>query len=691
MVPRRLVSGLTACAILSPVFAAPSPESVGSDVSILLHNDLRGTPSSGNAALVLSTLQTHQEAVYNCAALGEILWQPSNSSNASSEIGLSYLGYADPSTEDSEYWIQESTIGNCRAIGQDGIIHELDCSTQLPALCSNSAGLTVANASDTASQWQTSVTTGNLTLTGYRDKHSFRFLGIRYAAQPERFTYSSLYSGSGNASALEFSPRCVQSGCNATTCSEDCLFLNIWTPYLPNKDESQSSKLKPVLFWIHGGAFIEGYGDDSTVDGGNMASRGDVVVVSINYRLSTLGFLALANNQTNGNYGLGDQVTALDWVRKNIASFGGDPEKITIAGQSAGAASVRALIASPKAQGKFRGAIPMSGPLGVGPFSVYGVYYTIEESDSLLGQGVLNDTKCANATDAVKCLREYDPYKLVELSEVASSLVVDGTYLTSPSLNLTSPSGPPISYLGGFLRDDGAEFFSVPAVNVTLSDIIGALGVTVPNATLAAFPIPYSSYPSNASNWAVFNATSRFATDGGFRCLNLATALSGARHSIFDPESTFIYAFNRSYMPPAHDDNPAACTAPATPARPNGDPRAEYFKCHGGELLLVFGNIAFNNLPFRDELDVVFERYLLDRWAAFVRTGDVEPAAAFLAARGYAAEQGERDVGFAWQKLDLENPSFARLEWPPASQAFDEALQCEALASGLDYYENGGV
>lgn len=112
-----------------------------------------------------------------------------------------------------------------------------------------------------------------------RDHLSFRFLGIPYANEPARWTYSSLYTGPSNLSALTFGSPCAQVGGNGM---ENCLFLNIFTPFLPG--QSTSSKLKPVMFWIHGGAFTGGEGSDAVYDGGNLASRGDVVVVTINYR-----------------------------------------------------------------------------------------------------------------------------------------------------------------------------------------------------------------------------------------------------------------------------------------------------------------------------------------------------------------------------------------------------------------------
>lgn len=142
--------------------------------------------------------------------------------------------------------------------------------------------------------------------------------------------------------------------------SEDCLFLNIWTPA-----KTAAGKLA-VLVFIHGGAFLEGSGSVAVYDGEELAKKG-IIVVTINYRLGALGFLAHPEltaespNHVSGNYGFLDQVAALKWIRDNITAFGGDPSHVTIAGQSAGAASVNALIISPLAAGLFQGAITESG------------------------------------------------------------------------------------------------------------------------------------------------------------------------------------------------------------------------------------------------------------------------------------------------------------------------------------------
>lgn len=124
------------------------------------------------------------------------------------------------------------------------------------------------------------------------------------------------------------------------------MFLKIQTPHIPKAGSTE--QLRPVLFSIHSGGFLNGNGRGTTgQDGGNLASREDIVAVRINYTLGPLGFLALNGTELSGNYGLGDHVAALRLVKRHIANFGGDPNKITISGASAGAISVRALLGSP--------------------------------------------------------------------------------------------------------------------------------------------------------------------------------------------------------------------------------------------------------------------------------------------------------------------------------------------------------
>ncbi len=146
--------------------------------------------------------------------------------------------------------------------------------------------------------------------------------------------------------------------------TEDCLYLNVWTPGV-------DGKRRPVMVWIHGGAFSIGSGSQAIYDGSVLARRGDVVVVTINYRLGPLGFLRLADLTggkipASGNEGILDQIAALEWVRDNIAEFGGDPANVTIFGESAGGMSVGTLLGMPAARGLFHKAIPQSGACHTG-------------------------------------------------------------------------------------------------------------------------------------------------------------------------------------------------------------------------------------------------------------------------------------------------------------------------------------
>ncbi|MGH8674856.1 MAG: carboxylesterase/lipase family protein, partial [Burkholderiales bacterium] len=208
-------------------------------------------------------------------------------------------------------------------------------------------------------------------LLGERGRGVLVFRGIPYARPPVgALRYrppQRLDPWTGVRDARAFGPAAPQyAGALASALrflvgrtSEDCLYLNVWTP-------AADSGRRPVLVWIHGGAFIIGAGSQSLYDGSVLARRGDVVVVTINYRLGALGFLRLRELSegripATGNEGLLDQIAALEWVRDEIAAFGGDPGNVTIFGESAGAMSCATLLGSPRAQGLFHRTILQSG------------------------------------------------------------------------------------------------------------------------------------------------------------------------------------------------------------------------------------------------------------------------------------------------------------------------------------------
>ncbi len=202
------------------------------------------------------------------------------------------------------------------------------------------------------------------------------FLGIPYAAPPVGSLRwkppQPAAKWSGVRSATGFGPHCMQPKLYADMIfrdpgqSEDCLTLNVWTP-AQDKDERL-----PVMVWIYGGGFVTGGTSEPRQDGEHLARKG-VVIVSMNYRLGVFGFFALPDlasesaKHAAGNYGLMDQAAALEWVRHNIAAFGGDPGKVTIFGESAGSISVSAQMASPLSHGLFARAIGESGGALTGP------------------------------------------------------------------------------------------------------------------------------------------------------------------------------------------------------------------------------------------------------------------------------------------------------------------------------------
>ncbi|MDE2447548.1 MAG: carboxylesterase/lipase family protein [Gammaproteobacteria bacterium] len=191
--------------------------------------------------------------------------------------------------------------------------------------------------------------------------HVFR--GVRYGMDTARRRFLSPLPPapwSAVQDATNYGASCPQRGALAKAASEDCLFLNVWTPGL------RDGGARPVLFYIHGGAFDEGSGSSPLYDGTRLCQRGDVVVVTVNHRLNAFGYLYLGRlagpaYADSGNAGMLDLVLALRWVRDNIAQFGGDPRRVLVFGQSGGGAKIATLMAMPAAQGLFHRAATMSG------------------------------------------------------------------------------------------------------------------------------------------------------------------------------------------------------------------------------------------------------------------------------------------------------------------------------------------
>lgn len=240
--------------------------------------------------------------------------------------------------------------------------------------------------------------------------------------------------------------------------SEDCLYLNVWTPAAGQQD----AKL-PVIFWIHGGGYMGGYGHEIEFDGNAYAQKG-VILVTINYRLGMCGFLAhpllTAENggKGSGNYGLFDQLAALKWVKNNIAAFGGDPDNVTVMGQSAGAGSVQSLISSPLSKGYIhRAVIQSGGGLGgiIAPRSLADAEKMGEAMWNEAGVSTLEEMRAYPADKFQELMMKYMMKQNGFSGGLPYSPCVDGELLTA-SLDETAKAGGEldIPYMIGYASED---------------------------------------------------------------------------------------------------------------------------------------------------------------------------------------------------------------------------------------------
>ena len=310
------------------------------------------------------------------------------------------------------------------------------------------------------------------------------FLGLPYAAPPTgnlRWRPPQPAAGwTGVRDATAFGPSCPQPTqfnpfLPPGPISEDCLYLNVYTPAL----RSHGGGGRPVLVWIHGGGLVQD--GARNYDGTKLAADG-TVVVTINYRLGALGFLAhpalASRGGSAGNYGLMDQQAALRWVQRNIAQFGGDPHNVTIAGQSAGGLSVLAQLVSPGARGLFQRAIVQSGT-----FALTQRPLATAEAN---GETFAASVGCADQTAA--CLRSVPVSDLVSPSTVEIPGYVDGSVLTvSIGTALARGQFARVPVINGITHDE--ELLLTDAVGITVSQ-----GTNIP---LAGSPFDPANYQAN--------------------------------------------------------------------------------------------------------------------------------------------------------------------------------------------------
>ncbi len=286
--------------------------------------------------------------------------------------------------------------------------------------------------------------------------------GIPYAAPPvgplRWKPPQPVQPWAGVRKAIEYPPRAMQGRIYSDMIfhdsgpSEDCLYLNMWMPEA-NRPEGKL----PVMVWIHGGGFVAGASSEPRQDAGNLCKMG-VMVVSLNYRLGVFGFLALpelskeSEHNTSGDYGLLDQVAALKWIKANIATFGGDPDNVTIFGESAGSLSVSALMASPLSRGLFRRAIGESG-------AFFGKNIHLVSLDSAEKAGI-KFVKSAFGTTSLEKLRALPAQEVLDaalkLPHEYFSQDVDGYFLPESCDSIYAAGDQShVALLAGWNKDEG--------------------------------------------------------------------------------------------------------------------------------------------------------------------------------------------------------------------------------------------
>ncbi|HEX7839140.1 MAG TPA: carboxylesterase family protein [Kofleriaceae bacterium] len=413
----------------------------------------------------------------------------------------------------------------------------------------------------------------------------------------------------GLLDATQFASHCPQpaSPFGQASVTEDCLFLNVFTPARghgddrdgDDRDDGDDGGLAPVMVWIHGGALVTGESDD--YDATRLVEQGGVVVVTINYRLGELGFLAHpaltaeSPDHASGNYGLMDQQEALRWVRRNIAAFGGDPDRVTIFGESAGGLSVHSQLAAPSSHGLFQGAIVESGAYQLAQPSL--------AAAQAVGTAFAAAAGCTDQTAA--CLRGLSVEQILAAQPGGvggASPTIDNKFLTQ-SVGAAFASGAfnRVPVMEGANHDEWRLFVAI--TDLTTGPIPA---VAYPAAIQATLGIPSAVVPLFVAQYPLASfptpdlALSALGSDGIFDC---NARFVEQKLSQFTP--TFAYEFNdpnapQRFLPPV--------TFP-------------YAAAHASEIQYVFDLPVTVPAPGLDATQQKLADAMVSYWTTFARTG----------------------------------------------------------------------
>lgn len=414
------------------------------------------------------------------------------------------------------------------------------------------------------------------------------FKGIPFAAPPTgdlRWKAPQpVVPWNGVRDADEFGPSPISSMGFPKGASEDCLYLNVWTPA-----KSRSDKL-PVMVWIYGGGFS--MGTSSFYDGTAIAQSG-VILVTINYRVGKIGLLAhpdlSAENpqHVSGNYGILDQIAALKWVQGNIAAFGGDPSKVTIFGESAGAISVSMLCASPLAKGLFRGAISQSGSSfgPIRPVSSPG------ENMKSLAQAEREGVAFASSLGAksIDELRSMDASLFAAQSQVTGGAwpIVDGYVIPDDQYKMYKAGNyNDVALLIGYNSDEGDSFgfYSDPSEHIAA---VRSRYEKYADTLLVAYPLGETGVPKSARD---------LGRDAAF---GWGTWTWGRLQNETGHRPVYMYYFDQD------------------PAYPADSPKFGHASPHGQDV-----DFVFQSLRNPSESDLALAKYMLGYWTNFAKYGD---------------------------------------------------------------------
>ena len=451
--------------------------------------------------------------------------------------------------------------------------------------------------------------------------------------------------------ATAFGPRAMQGSMYSDMLfrdrrmSEDCLYLNVWTPA-----KSAAQKL-PVMVWIYGGGFQAGSTSESRQDGVHLASKG-VVVVSMGYRLGIFGFFSLpeltkeSGRNASGNYGIMDQVAALQWVKRNIAAFGGDPANVTIFGESAGSYSVSVLMASPTAHGLFQKAIGESGSL-VGTRKIPAAVTPLAEAEKagldfarLVGAKSLADLRAIPPKALLKSVLGDKKFK--------AGVSVDGYVLTDNLHSIYSKGEQaPVPLLAGWNADESRAAAVMGGKRPTAASF--AKAVRTEYLDMADDVLKH--YPSGTDQEAIRSAgdlaSDRFIINSAWTWIDYQRALNGP--------PVYKFEFDRAVpVMPGTRVNGVEATALDIGAN------------HASEIPYVFGALASNRSITWDPEDLRLSELMQDYWSNFAKTGN--PNAQGLPVWPKFTEAGN------FQVMHLDAVSQALPEMNRARHAFwDEA------------------